>query len=57
MNTPDTNAGHLTEKIMSKIKEREPEMCTSLYNKIYESVLAVLDDEEKWNESFKGFIK
>lgn len=42
METPDTIAGRLTEKIMAKVRENLPLCATSDYNRIYESALEVL---------------
>lgn len=45
METLDTKAGNLTEKIMAKVVERLPNIQTHEYNRIYEAVLSVLSLE------------
>ena len=44
METPKTEAGRLTEKIMLEVRTRLPEIETPQYNCIYEVVHKVLDD-------------
>ena len=45
METPKTNAGRITERIMFKVREKLPEIETHEYNRTYEAVLAVLKEE------------
>lgn len=42
MQTPDTQAGFLTEKIMQRVKEKLPDIQVNEYNRTYEAVLEVL---------------
>lgn len=48
MNTPNTKAGQLTEKIMLNIKKKihPTELTTQFYNRIYEAVLTTLEKEQ-----------
>ena len=47
MQTPNTEAGRVTEDIMQEVLRRLPEITTGTYNPVYESVLAEL---EKWEQ-------
>lgn len=43
METPKTNAGRLTERIMLSVRAKLPDIKPDQYNRIYESVLAELE--------------
>lgn len=45
METPDSKAGRLTERIMAEVKKRLPNIETHAYNRTYEAVLMVLELE------------
>jgi hypothetical protein len=45
MNTPNTEAGRMTEKVMLEVKTRLPKIETHEYNRIYEAVNKVLSSE------------
>lgn len=47
METPNTRAGRITEQIMQEVLRKLPEITTSTYNRIYESVIEVLEAELK----------
>lgn len=42
MQTPNTEAGRLTEQVMAKVKAKLPDITTHEYNRTYEAVLEVL---------------
>lgn len=42
MQTPNTPAGQTTERIMSKVRQKLPELPTHEYNRMYEACLEVL---------------
>ena len=45
MQTPNTKAGRVTEKVMAAVKKRLPDMSTYQYNRTYEGVLEALSLE------------
>ena len=46
MKAPKTIAGQLTEVIMGRVDEKLPELTPHDYNRIFEAVLAGLDDTD-----------
>ena len=56
MQTPDTEAGRLTETIMAGVKRRVPEIKTHEYNRIYEAVLEGLMQHDAAKETLLGLI-
>lgn len=45
MKTPDTKAGRITERIMTQVRKRFPNMDTNTYNGIYSAALSELSLE------------
>ena len=57
MQTPNTNEGILTERIMGRVRQKLPDIQTNEYNRTYEAVLEELTRYFQYNEvTVKEFI-
>lgn len=59
METPDTEQGRMTERVMARVREKLPLLVTHDFNRVYESVLEVLNEEgeeaeRRFRESIGG---
>jgi hypothetical protein len=51
MQTPNTQAGRLTEQIMASVTQKLPKLPTHEYNRIYEAVLGVLSEQPEQTQA------